>query len=358
VSDAAQLEQEVEELLTIERRSPDGSVLARVALDPAFFGVTPHVPVMHQVVTAQLAARRAGTHSTKTRAEVAGGSSKPHRQKGTGRARQGSTRSPHYAGGGVAFGPKPRSYAQRTPKKMVQLALLSALSDRAMEGRVCLVGEWGFAVPKTKDAVAAVEALDLDGRILVVLEHDDVMAERSFDNIPYVDLVENNQLTAYDVLCSDWVVFTDATLPGNASVVETYDPPLAPRTAGADGSAASAAGSDETAAESAAPSTPPAPTAAAADDEDDGLTVGEADVAEVEEEETPAAAAPTTTTRAGRKKAAADEEPAETEPGTTEATSGDGPEAVSKKASGTTPEGAADYDATEAADDETEEEAE
>lgn len=285
MSDAAQLEQEVQELLTIERRSPDGSVLARVALDPAVFGVTPHVPVMHQVVTAQLAARRAGTHSTRTRAEVAGGSSKPHRQKGTGRARQGSTRAPHYSGGGVAFGPKPRSYAQRTPKKMVQLALLSALSDRAMEGRVCLVGEWGFAVPKTKDAVAAIEALDLDGRILVVLEHDDVMAERSFDNVPYVDLVENSQLTAYDVLCADWVVFTDATLPGDSTTVETYDPPLAPRSGEVDGSADSAAGSDETATGSAAPSTSPASTVAEADEEDDGLTTGEADVAEVEEEE-------------------------------------------------------------------------
>ncbi len=225
-----QLDEEVSAMLTVDRRTPDGSVLGRVALDPAVFGVTPHVPVMHQVVTAQLAARRAGTQSTRTRAEVSGGGSKPFRQKGTGRARQGSTRAPHWSGGGVALGPKPRSYKQRTPKRMVQLALRSALSDRAMEGKVSVISEWGFGLPKTKEAAAALRALELSGRILVVLAGDDVMAERSFDNIPYVDLVEDVQLTAYDVLCSDHVVFTDATLPGETATVETYDPPKPPPT--------------------------------------------------------------------------------------------------------------------------------
>jgi large subunit ribosomal protein L4 len=228
MSSVEQVEREVVELLTVERRSADGSILGRVSLDPAIFGVTPHVPVMHQVVTAQLAARRAGTQSTKTRAEVSGGGTKPFRQKGTGRARQGSTRAPHWSGGGVALGPKPRSYKQRTPKKMVQLALKGALSDRAMEGRVCVIDEWGFPVPKTKEAVAALRALDVSGRILIVLEHGDVMAERSFDNLPYVDLVENIQLTAYDVLCSDWVIFNDSTLPGVTTTVEVFDPPLPP----------------------------------------------------------------------------------------------------------------------------------
>src|SRR5881227_3702020 len=121
---------------SVPLRSIDGAVVRSIELDEATFGVQPNVPVMHQVVTAQLAAARAGTQSTKTRAEVRGGGAKPWRQKGTGRARQGSTRAPHWAGGGVALGPKPRSYRQKTPKKMVQLALRSALSDRASEGKI------------------------------------------------------------------------------------------------------------------------------------------------------------------------------------------------------------------------------
>ena len=119
------------------------------------FAVQPNVPVMHQVVTAQLASRRAGTQSTKTRSEVRGGGAKPYRQKGTGRARQGSTNAPHYSGGGIAHGPKPRSYRQRTPKKMIRLALRSALSDRANEGKVVVVDCVGFDAPRTKDAAAA-----------------------------------------------------------------------------------------------------------------------------------------------------------------------------------------------------------
>src|ERR1700678_3765945 len=119
----------------VERHNGEGEVIDSVELDAAVFGVAPNIPLMHQVVTAQLAARRSGTHSTKTRSEVAGGGAKPYRQKGTGRARQGTTRAPQFAGGGVAFGPKPRSYAQRTPRKMVRLALFSALSDRLAEGK-------------------------------------------------------------------------------------------------------------------------------------------------------------------------------------------------------------------------------
>jgi large subunit ribosomal protein L4 len=217
---------ELAETLKIDRQSSDGSTLGTVALDPQYFGVAPNVALMHQVVIAQLATRRAGTQSTKTRAEVAGGGAKPFRQKGTGRARAGSTRSPNWSGGGVALGPKPRSYRQRTPKKMVQQALRQALSDRATGGRIRLVDEWAFSVPKTKEAVVALAALEVYGRVLVVLDHDDVIAERSFDNIPYVDLVEDAQLTAYDVLCSDWVVFTDGTLPGETTVLETFDEPV------------------------------------------------------------------------------------------------------------------------------------
>src|SRR3954462_7622419 len=153
-------------MATIDLRTKDGGTTGTVELDAAIFGIEPNVPVMHQVVTAQLAAKRSGTQSTLTRAEVRGGGKKPWRQKGTGRARQGSTRAPHWAGGGVALGPKPRSYKQKTPKKMVQLALRSALSDRASEGKVMVLDAWGFAEPRTKDAVAALAALELNGKIL------------------------------------------------------------------------------------------------------------------------------------------------------------------------------------------------
>ena len=132
----------------ITLKTAAGKDAGTVELDDAMFGVQPNVPVMHQVVTAQLAARRAGTQSTKTRSEVRGGGAKPYRQKGTGNARQGSTRAPHYTGGGVALGPKPRKYAQRTPKKMIKLALRSALSDRAGEGKVVVVDDWGFDEPE------------------------------------------------------------------------------------------------------------------------------------------------------------------------------------------------------------------
>ena len=153
----------------VEVRSQDGAVTGTVELDPEFFAVQPNVPLMHQVVLAQLAAARRGTQSTKTRAEVSGGGAKPFKQKGTGRARQGSTRSPHYSGGGVALGPKPRSYRQRTPRKMVQLALKGALSDRAGSGQVAVVEAWNWEVPSTKDAQAALSTLGFTGKALLVL---------------------------------------------------------------------------------------------------------------------------------------------------------------------------------------------
>ena len=202
---------------TVDVRTTDGGPAGSVALDEAVFGIQPHVPVMHQVVTAQLAAARAGTQSTKTRAEVRGGGAKPYRQKGTGRARQGSTRSPQWIGGGVALGPKPRSYAQHTPKKMVRLALRSALSDRASEDRVAVVDRWDFEVPRTKDAVAALEAIGVSGRVLVVLGEEDGYADRSFGNLRNVQTIAAAELNAYDVLVNDWVVFTDDTLPGGAA---------------------------------------------------------------------------------------------------------------------------------------------
>jgi large subunit ribosomal protein L4 len=190
-------------------------VLANATLPEQIFGIQPNVPVMHQVVTAQLAAARSGTHATKNRAEVSGGGAKPWRQKGTGRARQGSTRAPHWSGGGVALGPKPRSYKQRTPKKMIAAALRSALSDRAASGMVTVVDDWGFAAPKTKDALAALKAVGVadSERVLVVLGRDDETAWKSFRNLAdQVDLVSVEELNTYDVLVSDRVIFTSATL--------------------------------------------------------------------------------------------------------------------------------------------------
>jgi large subunit ribosomal protein L4 len=200
-------------MATVTVRDPAGAESGTVELDDATFGIEPNVPVLHQVVTAQLAAARAGTQSTKTRAEVRGGGGKPWRQKGTGRSRQGSLRAPQWRGGGVALGPKPRSYRQRTPKKMVQLALRSALSDRAADGRVAVVSRWDFAAPKTLEARLALQALGVEGRALVVLEPEAEVAAKSFRNLPEVHVISVRELNAYDVLCCDWVVFTEATLP-------------------------------------------------------------------------------------------------------------------------------------------------
>ena len=197
--------------------SPAGKKAGTIELDDAVFGLEPNVSVMAQVVTAQLAARRAGTQSTKTRSETRGGGAKPWAQKGTGRARAGSSRSPIWRGGGVALGPKPRSYSQRTPKKMVRLALRSALSDRAGDGKVLVVDAWSFDAPSTKAAKAALAALGTSGRVLVVLGGEsDAIAARSFRNLPEVHVISAGELNAYDVLVNDFVVFTQATLPSSA----------------------------------------------------------------------------------------------------------------------------------------------
>src|SRR3954471_4359383 len=202
---------------SVTLKNAAGKDSGTVELDADFFGAQPNVPVMHQVVTAQLAHRRAGTQSTKTRAEVSGGGRKPFKQKGTGNARQGSIRAPHYSGGGVALAPKPRKDEPKTPKKMIKAALASALSDRAAEGKVLVVEEWGFSQPKTKAAIAALGALDLAGtKALVVVEPSDTNTIKSFLNLPEVQLIERSELNAYDVLCNDVVVFTKATLPGRS----------------------------------------------------------------------------------------------------------------------------------------------
>ena len=193
-----------------------GTDAGSVELDEKLFGIEPNVPVMHQVVTAQLAAKRAGTQSTKTRAEVRGGGAKPWKQKGTGRARQGSTRSPQWRGGGVALGPKPRKYDQKTPKKMKRLALASALSDRAADDKVIVIDSWAFDGPSTKAAKSALTALGAEGRVLVVLTPEDTNAWLSFRNLTEVHVLSRGELNTYDVLVNDYVVFTSETLPTSA----------------------------------------------------------------------------------------------------------------------------------------------
>jgi len=204
---------------SVTMKTQSGADAGSAELPDSVFGIEPNVAVMHQVVTAQLAAARAGTHNTKTRAEVAGGGAKPWRQKGTGRARQGSIRSPQWRGGGIAHGPKPRSYRQRTPKKMVRLALVSALSDRAAEARILAVDGWSFDTPRTKDAIEALGALGLreqgsrPPRVLLVLDRTDEVAWKSFRNLgDRVQIILPEEMNAYDVLVNDWIVFTAATL--------------------------------------------------------------------------------------------------------------------------------------------------
>jgi large subunit ribosomal protein L4 len=199
-------------MATLDTKAASGEKKGTVELDDAMFGIEPNVAVMHQVVTAQLAARRSGTQSTKTRAEVRGGGAKPWKQKGTGRARAGSSRSPIWVGGGVTHAPKPRSYAQRTPKKMVRLALRSALSDRFATGRI-LVVDWDIEAPSTKAAIQILEANGVSGRVLAVLRGEDTVVWKSLRNLGNVHLCEAGELNAYDVLVADWVIFTPDTLP-------------------------------------------------------------------------------------------------------------------------------------------------
>ena len=195
--------------------SPAGKAGANVQLPDEIFGAKVNIPLIHQVVVAQEAAARQGTHAVKTRGEVRGGGRKPYRQKGTGRARQGSTRAPQFTGGGVVHGPVPRSYEQRTPKKMKAAALRGALSDRAAHGRVHVVS--GFItgdVPRTKDAAALVATVTggTPRRVLVVADRADELTWKSLRNVAGVHLIATGQLNTYDVLVSDHVVFTEDSL--------------------------------------------------------------------------------------------------------------------------------------------------
>jgi large subunit ribosomal protein L4 len=198
---------------TLDVTTPAGGKAGTVDLPAEVFDVQVNIPLIHQVVVAQLAAARQGTHSTKTRGEVAGGGRKPYRQKGTGRARQGSIRAPQFAGGGVVHGPTPRSYEQRTPKKMKVAALRGALSDRARDGRVHVVSAIVDGdTPSTKAAAATIERLSSRKNVLVVLERGNDLAWLSLRNLVNIHIVTPDQLNTYDVLVSDDVVFTQAAL--------------------------------------------------------------------------------------------------------------------------------------------------
>ena len=195
--------------LKIDVKTPDGKVEGSIALPAELFDAPANIALMHQVVTAQRAAARQGTHSTKTRGDVRGGGRKPYRQKGTGRARQGSTRAPQFTGGGVVHGPKPRDYSQRTPKKMIAAALRGALSDRARNGRIHAVTELvSGQIPSTKNAKAFLGTITDRKQVLVVIGRSDEAGAKSARNLPGVHILAPDQLNAYDVLRSDDVVFS------------------------------------------------------------------------------------------------------------------------------------------------------
>jgi large subunit ribosomal protein L4 len=202
-----------------------------IELAPEIFEAKVNIPLIHQVVVAQLAAARQGTHKTKTRGQVSGGGKKPYRQKGTGRARQGSTRAPQFAGGGTVHGPQPRSYAQKTPKKMKAAALRGALSDRARHGRVHVVstlieGE----VPKTKDALAALRSVTEADKVLLVLDREDDLTWLSIRNVAEIHVLMADQLNTYDVLCNDEIVFTEQAY--RAFVAQASNQPSADHASG------------------------------------------------------------------------------------------------------------------------------
>ena len=195
--------------LKLDVHTADGKTNGTVELPASIFDAEASIALMHQVVTAQLAAKRQGTHATKTRGDVRGGGRKPFRQKGTGRARQGSIRAPHFTGGGTVHGPQPRDYSQRTPKKMKAAALRGALTDRARHSRIHVVEELvAGQVPSTKSARAFLERLTDRKSVLVVLTREDVTSFKSVRNLPNVHILVNDQLNTYDVLNADDVVFS------------------------------------------------------------------------------------------------------------------------------------------------------
>ena len=199
-------------MATIDIKNVSGEVAGSAELAPSVFGIEPNVPVMHQVVRAQRAAWRQGTSNTKTRGQVSGGGKKPWRQKGTGRARQGTIRAPHWTGGGVVFGPHPRSYAFRVNRKEVKLALRSALSAKLADGQLVVVEDVTFEKPRTKDAVAALKALGIEGRCTVVIADDAVNTYLSFRNIETVNVMAASEMNTYDFIDNKTLVLTTSAL--------------------------------------------------------------------------------------------------------------------------------------------------
>jgi large subunit ribosomal protein L4 len=195
-------------MATVDVVDQQGKKVGQRDLDPAVFEAQVNVPTLHQVVVAGAAAQRAGTHATKTRAEVRGGGVKPWRQKGTGRARHGSNRSPIWVGGGIAHGPKPREHDLRVPKKMKRLAVRSALSDKAREGRVKVVDGLSFEAPSTKEAAGVLDSIGAQGLVLLVLAGKDETVEKSFRNLANVRIAFPGNLGAYEAVYADWIVFT------------------------------------------------------------------------------------------------------------------------------------------------------
>lgn len=224
--------------MEITLKSATGKDAGKVELPAEFFELEPNLSLLNQVVLAQLAAARQGTQKTKNRKEVSGGGIKPWRQKGTGRARAGSSRSPIWRGGGMTHALRPRDYSQKTPKKMVRKALLQALSDRASENNIVVIDDWKLEAPKTKDAIKVLEALELRSkdvkeklpRLLVVVHHTQESVWKSLRGLSdQVQLILPRELNAYDVLCSDKVVFSSDTLEATLRIlrkehIDTFDP--------------------------------------------------------------------------------------------------------------------------------------
>lgn len=199
-------------MATIEIKDAKGGTVGTAEVADGVFGIEPNTFAMHQVVRSQLAARRAGTHDTKTRSEVSGGGRKPWRQKGTGRARQGTIRAPQWKGGGVVFGPHPRSYGFRVPKKVVKLAMRSALSAKLAEGALHVVESFGFEKPSTKAAQNVLETLGIDGRVTIVVANDDINALLSFRNLPKARVITASEANTYDLIDNTAVLFTKPAL--------------------------------------------------------------------------------------------------------------------------------------------------
>jgi large subunit ribosomal protein L4 len=324
---------------TVSVVTPSGKGGADVELPGEIFGATVNIPLIHQVVVAQEAAARQGTHATKTRGEVRGGGKKPYRQKGTGRARQGSIRAPQYAGGGTVHGPVPRSYVQRTPKKMKAAALRGALSDRTSHGRVAVVSAFiedgepstAGALTVLRTAVGAAGAR-LSRPVLVVVTGDDAVARKSLRNVPRVRVLDAGQLNTYDVLACDHVVFTQAALAEfvartGAGDLVTVDKPAKPAGA-ARAAKAAAAGEDEPAARPAKAAARPAEDAEEPAAKPAGAARS-AKAAAAGEDEPAAKPAKATASRARKPATASATEPAD------DAAAGEAPPAVKRRSSST-----------------------